>query len=383
MNNLRPASSINDLRTKAHMILSARLESLDLTPLLIYTLGANVPASIIPYLIWQYDMMIPSVPMQALGANPLSILQNALPLHKIMGTPGSLTRAFALAGFPGVIPLEGQNSWGGTSYPSNQGWAVFRLPLGGVGSGVLFSQQIPGLVNGINTSYLLPIAPTGSSLRVFKNGLLQNSETDYSSSGSSLSMTIAPADEDVLSTALRTAPIASGIISQLTVIANFFKAARCLLDEITYVFPLYFDSAVPTVSSSNLILPQTPDAPLYVELYRNGVFQVLGVDFEISGATVTPTIPPGSDSFIAFGTYAGSGSAVNFADDITPTGVIDGTNATFTLPSAPNPAGSLKLYLNSLYMTEGAGLDYTLSGTTITYTIPPPVDSVHSAFYRF
>ena len=38
-NNLRPASSINDLRTQAHMQLSARLESIDLTPLLIRTLG--------------------------------------------------------------------------------------------------------------------------------------------------------------------------------------------------------------------------------------------------------------------------------------------------------------------------------------------------------
>jgi hypothetical protein len=41
-NNLRPASSINDLRTQAHMQLSARLESLDLTPTYaVYYNGTN------------------------------------------------------------------------------------------------------------------------------------------------------------------------------------------------------------------------------------------------------------------------------------------------------------------------------------------------------
>ncbi len=66
-NNLRPASSINDLSTQAHMQLSARLESIDLTPLLIRTLGSNLPASIMPYLIWELDMMIPSVPRYTSG----------------------------------------------------------------------------------------------------------------------------------------------------------------------------------------------------------------------------------------------------------------------------------------------------------------------------
>jgi hypothetical protein len=379
-NNLRPASSINDLRTQAHMLLSARLESLDLTPLLIYTLGTNIPTSIIPYLIWQYDMMVPSVPMQVLGANPLVILQNALPLHKIMGAPGSIAQAFNISGYPGITFLEGQNAWGGTSYPSNQGWAVFRISLGGVGSGVLFSQQI-GTANGINTSFALPVTPTGSSLRVFQNGLLLRPTIDYTFSGAVLTTTFVPVEGSVLSVAMRNPPMSSGILTELAIIANFFKPARCLLDEITYAFPLYFDSAVPTVSGLNLILPHTPDAPLYLELYRNGAYQTPELDYSISGATVTPTLAPGSDSFQAFGTYAGSGSAVNFADDITPTGVINGSNTTFTLPSTPNPASSLKLYLNDLLMKQGE--DYTLATATITYTSAPPTGSAHIAFYRY
>ena len=157
-NNLRPASSINDIRTQAHMQLSARLESLDLTPLLIRTLGNNLPASILPYLIWELDMMIPSVPMQALGVMSQIIIQNALPLHRISGTPGAIVQALGLCGFDTTI-YEGQTSWGGSSYSSNQGWAVFRVGVNGSGQAPI------GIINGINRVFSLPSIPVGSSLR--------------------------------------------------------------------------------------------------------------------------------------------------------------------------------------------------------------------------
>lgn len=48
-----------------------------------------------------------------------------------------------------------------------------------------------------------------------------------------------------------------------------------------------------------------------------------------------------------------------------PSGNIDGTNAVFTLASAPNPAAGLRLYRNGIQQTEG--IDYTLSGATITF----------------
>jgi hypothetical protein len=77
------------------------------------------------------------------------------------------------------------------------------------------------------------------------------------------------------------------------------------------------------------------------------------------------------------GGTGGTGSLPAY--DITPTGVIDGTNAIFTLPNAPNPAASLQLSKNGRDMYSG--IDFTLSGLTITYltaSIPQPTD-VHRA----
>lgn len=378
-NNLRPASSINDLRTQAHMQLSARLESLDLTPLLIYTLGANIPTSILPYLIWQYDMMIPGVPMQALGVSPLQVIQSALPLHKISGTPGSIIQALALCGFPGVTILEGQTSWGGSSYPASQGWAVFRVNLGSAGGGGIFSQAVAGTIGGGNENFTLPAIPATGSLRVFYSGLLLRPTIDFSSSGTALTTTFAPVVPDVLSSAFRTTPLTSDIVDELTIIINFFKAARCKLDSIVSSFPDFFDAAVPSISGSALTLPQVP---LSLELYRNGSYLTQGVDFSISGAVVTLFVPPGSDKFIAWGSYTGSGTEPSFFDYIVPSGVINGGNAAFTVSSVPSPAASLRLYLNGQLMTAGAGKDYTLSGANITYALPPPGGSKHVAFYR-
>jgi hypothetical protein len=374
-NNLRPASSINDLRTQAHMQLSARLESLDLTPLLIRTLGNNLPASILPYLIWELDMMVPSVPMQALGVTSQTIIQNALLLHKIMGTPGAIIQALALCGFTATIS-EGQASWGGSSYPANQGWAVFRVGVSGSGQA--------GVIDGSNRVFSLPSVPVGNSLRVFYNGLLQHLGVDYTSSGTGLTMSFAPA-----------------LNSSLCV----------LMRKATDGTPLYFDAVVPTVSGSNLVLP---DAPISIELYRNGLFQNMGASpaqlgymatiinflkparclldsifadgskdyYILDGNTIIPSVPIGGASFLVWGTYAGSGTEPNFADWITPTGTLNGINNVFTLPQAPNPGASLRLYRGWQVLNPG-GIDFTLSGATITYTIAPPPTATHLAFYRY
>ena len=60
-----------------------------------------------------------------------------------------------------------------------------------------------------------------------------------------------------------------------------------------------------------------------------------------------------------------AGSGVNYSDAEVPGGTVNGVNATFTLAAAPSPAVSLLLHRNGLLQT--AGIDYTLSGNTITF----------------
>ena len=69
----------------------------------------------------------------------------------------------------------------------------------------------------------------------------------------------------------------------------------------------------------------------------------------------------------------------------TPVGTLDGSNTVFTLPSAP-PSGSLLLLLNGVAQNPGSGsplsgADFTLTGSTITYSVAPRSDDWHIAFY--
>ncbi len=70
-----------------------------------------------------------------------------------------------------------------------------------------------------------------------------------------------------------------------------------------------------------------------------------------------------------------------FIFNIAPSGVIDGSNTVFTLPGSPNPANSLRLYVNGARQKEGSGNEYILSGGTITLSIAPPAGSIITADY--
>lgn len=76
--------------------------------------------------------------------------------------------------------------------------------------------------------------------------------------------------------------------------------------------------------------------------------------------------------------------SIQFVDNETPVGVINGVNQVFTLSQIPNPTSSLYLFLNGVLQTNG--VDYTLSGLTITYTTAPGLDlasAPHTAFFRY
>lgn len=62
--------------------------------------------------------------------------------------------------------------------------------------------------------------------------------------------------------------------------------------------------------------------------------------------------------------------ATNFVANEIPTGAINGANAAYTLASAPT-AGTVEVYQNGLRLLVGAGNDYTISGSTITFVTAP------------
>ena len=79
---------------------------------------------------------------------------------------------------------------------------------------------------------------------------------------------------------------------------------------------------------------------------------------------------------------SGGGGGPNFSDEEIPGGTINGVNVTFTLANAPNPGASLLLHQNGLCLQQGSGKDYTLSGSTITFTTAPATNDILLAWYR-
>ena len=78
-------------------------------------------------------------------------------------------------------------------------------------------------------------------------------------------------------------------------------------------------------------------------------------------------------SAIEAGTY--------FVENEVPAGTMNGSNVTFTVATAPNPAASFVLMLNGATL-KGGGEDYTLSGLTITMGIAPESGELLLAEYR-
>lgn len=82
-------------------------------------------------------------------------------------------------------------------------------------------------------------------------------------------------------------------------------------------------------------------------------------------------------------TLSGTNTGDNhFADSETPSGTVDGGNATFTVANTPSPAGSLQFFVNGQLLVNG-GVDYTLTTNSIVAVSSPPAGSILRCWYRY
>jgi hypothetical protein len=101
-----------------------------------------------------------------------------------------------------------------------------------------------------------------------------------------------------------------------------------------------------------------------------------------SGALETVTGTPTDCVHVDGSSGPCGGAQPGFVDSEAPAGLVDGSNAAFTLAGAPNPSTSLALYRNGVL--QKAGLDFTLSSLNISFlagAAPQPGDTV-AANYR-
>lgn len=176
------APSINDTRGQAILaIVDQRMKALDLTPILVYRI-ANLPDSAVLAMVWQWDVLDPSwatgiaageawdssasidlltdvdtLSSQQNDATSVSdfdtyraLITSSVPLHQIRGTPAAILSALTQLGFSNAILQEGQNSWGGTSWPVIQGWAVFRVVVPLAPGQTVTAQQITQITGAAN-----------------------------------------------------------------------------------------------------------------------------------------------------------------------------------------------------------------------------------------
>lgn len=134
----------------------------------------------------------------------------------------------------------------------------------------------------------------------------------------------------------------------------------------------FIDGEIPggTVNGSNnsFTLANVPSPSTSLTLFRNGLLLAPGINYTLSANSITfqaGSLPQTGDRLLATYRLSVSIPGVGFVDPATPAGTINGVNATFTLSQSPSPTTSLAVYRNGLRLA--AGVDYTLSGSVITF----------------
>jgi hypothetical protein len=83
----------------------------------------------------------------------------------------------------------------GIAYFNNAGTIT---ALTGSSSPVLVVQALSGTINGVNTVFTFPTAPASSATLIIYNGQVLDPGTQYSVTGSTVTLTFAPVSGDVL-----------------------------------------------------------------------------------------------------------------------------------------------------------------------------------------
>lgn len=174
-----------------------------------------------------------------------------------------------------------------------------------------------------------------------------------------------------------TAPVlgtpASGVATNLTGTASGLTAGNVttnanLTGDVTSV------GNAATIANDAVTFAKMLNATAISKLVGRGAAAGAG-DFEEitlgSGLTMTGTT-----------LSSGGFTASNFVTRETPTGLVNGSNVTYTLANTPT-AGTEEVYLNGVQQESGAGNDYTISGLTITYlTAPVTGDKIRVSYMK-
>jgi hypothetical protein len=153
--------------------------------------------------------------------------------------------------------------------------------------------------------------------------------------------------------------------------------------------PGFIDNEVPqgTIDGTNAVfsLSNFPNPSTSLMLFVNGVLLANGPDYSLASNKITflSSSKPRIGDVMQASYRLGTTSQILFVDGATPSGIMNGVNLSFTLPSTPNPGTSLRLYKNGILLMPN--LDYTLNGAAINFSstaVTPVIGDSLQGYYR-
>ena len=283
-------------------------------------------------------------PLAATSGGPINTQGNYGTTIEVNGTPGSGDSS-------GIANLESGSGvtvtdLGGGNYQFSSG----ATPTASTFS-VVWDETPSGTVNGSNTAFTLANAPSpAASLQLFQNGILAIQGTDYALSGTGITFTSAPSTGAILNAFYRYGSTAGiyvddetpgGAVNGSNVTFTLahspspanslklydngvlqiqgtdytlagamitFSNAPSTGDEMVayYVYSLaptnFADNETPSgaVNGTNVTftLAHPPNPATSLLLYVNGVLQLYGADFTLSGSTITMTNAPSTGAIL-------------------------------------------------------------------------------------
>lgn len=151
----------------------------------------------------------------------------------------------------------------------------------------------------------------------------------------------------------------------------------------------YVDFEVPVgdINGVNYVftLQYVPNPTSSLRVTKNGLIMKINDDYSVENNTIRfheGAIPTAGSNLFCWYRYLQT-EATRLVDFEIPAGTVDGTNLTFTLLHAPNPASSLKILKNGIVMKMDD--DYVLTGDVITFnsmSVPRPGSNMF-CWYRW